>query len=143
MSDTDTDTETYTANTTALNEDEPLDRIVLFALDEATEKLEQGGELEPFTVILHGENLHIESHPGEDAVECFNSAMASVQQLAHILDAYVFVYDGYVNTDEGECDAIIVERAKPGEHPPHHGGAHCRPAGRQRQKAGGNAADGG
>jgi hypothetical protein len=35
--------------------------------------------------------------------------------LEHVLDAYVFAYDGYVSTNEGIRDAIIVERGKPGE----------------------------
>jgi len=106
-------TEGYTADAAELNESHALDKIVLFALDEAIEKLEQSGEMEPFTVILHGDNLQVESHPGEDAVECFNAAAATVQRLAHIMDAYVFVYDGYINTDSGTKDALIAERGTP------------------------------
>lgn len=104
-----------TASTVALDETNALDKIILYALDEAAEKLEQSGELEPFTVILHGDNLHVENHPGEDAAECFNSATAKVQTMAHVLDAYAFAYDGYVSTDEGDRDAIIVERGVPDE----------------------------
>ena len=104
-----------TATAAELDEAQPLDKIVLFALDEAMEKLGQSGELEPFTVILHGENLHIETHPGEDVLECFNAASAAVQQLAHVLKGYAFAYDGYLNTDEGSRDAIIAERGIPGE----------------------------
>lgn len=105
--------DTYTAQTAELDEAQALDKIVLFALDEAREKLEQSGELEPFTIVLHGENLHIESHPGEDVEECFSQASQAVLNLAHVLKAYVFAYDGYINTDSGRRDAIIVERGMP------------------------------
>jgi len=104
--------EDYTAEAAELNEADDLDKIVLFALDEAMEKLEQNGELEPFTVILHDDNLHVESHPGEDAIECFNAATIAVQTLAHVLKAYVFAYDGYINTGADTRDAIIAERGK-------------------------------
>lgn len=107
-------TDSYTADAAELDESNALDKIVLYALDEAMDKLEQSGQLEPFTVILHGENLHVESYPGEEVVECFNAATAAVGLLAHVMDAYAFAYDGYLNTDEGTRDAIIVERGKPG-----------------------------
>jgi len=106
-------TEEYIADAAELSESNALDKVVLFALDEAMEKLEQNGELEPFTVVLHGDNLHIESHPGEDAVECFNAAITAVQNLAHVMEAYVFAYDGYINTDSGTRDALIAERGTP------------------------------
>lgn len=108
-------TDTHTADAATLDEANALDKIVLYALDEAMEKLEQAGEFEPFTVILHGENLHVESHPGEDAVDCFNAATTAVNLLAHVMQAYVFAYDGYVNTDSGTRDALIAERGIPGE----------------------------
>ena len=104
-----------TASTTELDETKALDKIVLYALEEAREKLEQSGELEPFTIILHGENLHIENHPGEDVEECFNAASEAVERLAHVADAYVIAYDGYINIDDETRDAIIAERGKPGE----------------------------
>lgn len=107
-------TDSHTANAAELDDSNALDKIVLYALDEAMEKLEQNGELEPFTIILHNENLHIESHPGEDAVECFNAASQAVQNLGHVLDAYAFAYDGYVSTDTGTRDALVVERGRPG-----------------------------
>jgi hypothetical protein len=97
-------------SSTYLDEEVPADKIVLFALEEAQQKLEQNGEFEPFTVILHGEDLYIESHPGDDAVQCFNSAKQTVTEMAVLADAYVFAYDGYVELDDGESDALIVER---------------------------------
>ena len=107
--------DTYTAHAAELDESVDTDKVVLFAFDEAADKLEQAGEFEPFTVVLHGENLHVESHPGDDAIECFNSAATAVKTLEHVMSNYVFAYDGYVETDEGTNDAIIVERGKPGD----------------------------
>lgn len=107
--------ESHAASAAALNEENPLDKIVLYALDEAVEKLEQGGDLEPFTVILHGDNLHVETHPGDDVLACFATAAAAVERMAHVAEAYVFAYDGYISTDEGTKDAIIAERGRPGK----------------------------
>lgn len=108
-------TDSQTASAATLDESNDFDKIVLYALDEAMEKLTHTGELEPFTVILHGDNLHVESHPGEDVVECVNSAADAVKRLEHVATSYVFAYDGYVTTDEGAQDAIIAERGKPGD----------------------------
>lgn len=107
-------TESYSASAAELDEANAIDKIVFFALEEAMEKLEQVGEVEPFTVVLHGDNLHVESHPGEDVVECFNAATTAVRLLEHVMDAYVFVYDGYISTDDGTRDALIAERGTPG-----------------------------
>ena len=95
----------------ALDAQAPLDRVVFYALDEARQKLEQGNEVEPFTVIVSGENLYIESHPGDDIVECFNSARKTLFDMELLADAYVFCYDGYVQLDGGARDALIAERA--------------------------------
>ncbi|MDR3307739.1 MAG: hypothetical protein LBS58_02415 [Coriobacteriales bacterium] len=92
--------------------DDPLDKVVLYAFDQARQKLEEGGIVEPFTILVKGENLYIESHPGEDAVECFNSARKTVFEMEQASDAYVFCYDGYVDLDEGTRDALVVERAR-------------------------------
>lgn len=95
----------------AFDETIPLDKVVLYAFDEARQKLEQGSDVEPFTVILAGENLFIESHPGDDIVECFNSARKTIFDMELLADAYVFCYDGYIQLDEGTRDALIAERA--------------------------------
>jgi hypothetical protein len=99
------------ADTQTLSEENALDKVVFYAFDEAREKLEQSGGFEPFTVILAGEQMHVESHTGDDAAECFNSARQTVIQMSELADAYVFCYDGYVNTDDGVLDAIVAERA--------------------------------
>jgi hypothetical protein len=92
--------------------DEVLERVLFFALDEAVQKQEQGGVVVPFTVLVKGEDLCVESHPGDEVDECFNAAESTVFKNALLVDAYVFCYDGYVELDDGEHDAIILEAAK-------------------------------
>ena len=53
---------------------EILEKVLLFSLDEAKEKMSQGAEVIPFTALVVKDNLFIESHPGETAEECFNFA---------------------------------------------------------------------
>ena len=50
---------------------EMLENVLLFALDEAKEKMEEGAELVPFTTLVVKENLFIENHPADSAEECF------------------------------------------------------------------------
>ena len=74
---------------------EMLENVLLFALDEAKEKMEEGAELVPFTTLVVKENLFIESHPGDSSEECYNLAQHTVEG-ARGADAYAFCYDGYV-----------------------------------------------
>lgn len=93
---------------------EILEKVMLFALDEAREKMTQGNEIVPFTTLVIKENLFIESHPGETAEDCFNEARRTVEG-ARGAQAYAFCYDGYIDTDAGVQDAIIAEGGLPGE----------------------------
>lgn len=92
-----------------------LEKIALYAFDEAQQKLEEAGDFTPFTVLLQGENLYIETQPGDDAPECFESARKTVLAAQDAVESYVFCYDGYVDLDEGEHDAIIAEAADRGQ----------------------------
>ena len=93
---------------------ETLEKVLLFALDEAKEKMESGEEVVPFTVLIVKDNLFIETHPGDSADECFALAAHTVEG-ARGADAYAFCYDGYVDTDAGTKDALIAEGGIPGE----------------------------
>jgi hypothetical protein len=101
----------------AAQPDEEVDplRIVDYAINEAVEKLGNAGGFDPFSVILVGEEMNIESYNGDDAVEVFNAARQTIQQMELLSTAYVFVYDGYLDTDDGEKDAIIAEFCLKGE----------------------------
>lgn len=93
---------------------ELLEKVLLFALDEAKEKLSQGADVIPFTTLVVKENLFIESHPGDNAEECFREARQTVEG-ARGAGAYAFCYDGYVDTDAGTKDSLIAEGGIPGE----------------------------
>lgn len=93
---------------------EILEKVLLFSLEEAKEKMEQGDEVVPFTALVVKENLFIENHPGDSAEECFNLARHTVEH-ARGASAYALCYDGYVEIDEGVKDALIAEGGVPGE----------------------------
>lgn len=89
--------------------------IAQYAFDEAIEKVETGEELDLFVVIIKGEDLYIESFPEGETDEVFNYARAEIAREGKEMDAYALCYDGYLETDEGELDAIIVECAERGD----------------------------
>lgn len=101
--------------------EEALDQAVIYAFNEATQILEQGGPeaLTPFSVMVEGDELYVENHPGEDARECFESAQRSIYAMQLKIDSYAFCYDGYVELDDETKDAIIVEAAKVGDESAH------------------------
>lgn len=92
---------------------ELLEKVLLFTLDEAKQKLVQEQEVVPFTALAVKDNLFIENHPGESAEACFNFARHTVQN-ARGAGAYALCYDGYVEVDEGTKDALIAEGGVPG-----------------------------
>ena len=93
---------------------EILEKVLLFSLDEAKEKMPQGSDVVPFTALVVKENLFIESHPGDSAEECFGYARHTVEG-ARGAEAYALCYDGYVEIDDGTKDALIAEGGVPGE----------------------------
>lgn len=93
---------------------ETLEKVLLFSLEEAKEKLAQGSEVIPFTALVVKENLFLENHPGESAEECFNFARHTVEH-ARGAAAYALCYDGYIEVDDGVKDALIAEGGIPGE----------------------------
>ena len=58
---------------------EVLEKVLLFALDEAKNKMSQGADVIPFTTLVVKDNLVIESHPRDSAEECFNFAKHTVR----------------------------------------------------------------
>lgn len=94
--------------------DETLESVLVYTLEEAREKMAEGGDVIPFTALVVKENLFIETHPGDSAEACFAAARHTVEN-ARGAGAYAFCYDGYVDTDAGQQDAIIAEGGLPGE----------------------------
>ncbi|MEA5021006.1 MAG: hypothetical protein VB027_11675 [Gordonibacter sp.] len=93
---------------------ETLEKVLLFVLEEAKEKLTQGSDVVPFTALVVKENLFIENHPGESAEECFGFARHTVEH-ARGAEAYALCYDGYIEVDDDTKDALIAEGGIPGE----------------------------
>lgn len=94
---------------------EKLENVAVCALNEAVEKLSQGDELAPFIVVVQGDDMYFESFPGENIKECFANARAELAKARNDMDCYALCYDGYVETDDGQVDAVIAECAEKGE----------------------------
>ena len=91
-----------------------LEKVLIFALEEMKEKLEQGQDIIPFSCLVVKDNLFMESHPGDTPEQCFADARHTVEG-ARGAEAYAMGYDGYIETDEGVKDALIAEGGLPGE----------------------------
>ena len=91
-----------------LEMDEVLEKVISYCAEEAKEKLAQVGSFEPFTVVVEGENMHIESHPGDDVDVIRARAREAVATASGFASHYCFCFDGFVDTDEGEMDAIVI-----------------------------------
>lgn len=92
---------------------EILERVLLYALDEGKQKMMDGEDVIPFTALVVKDSVFIETHPGNNADECYNFAQHTVEG-ARGAAAYAFCYDGYVETSEGVKDALIAEGGVPG-----------------------------
>lgn len=105
---------------------EELEKLLVFALDEAQEKLAKTGEVAPFTCIVDGDKLLVESYPAEDVDEAFEAAERALQGASGA-QTYALCYDGLVGVEEdgdvadGEADedeaddALIAEGARRGD----------------------------
>ena len=80
--------------------DETLETLLLQTLENAQDRYEKSGVLSPYTATLIGGTTD----------ECFAEAERTVEGMRGAR-AYAFCYDGYLDTDEGQVDAIIVEGA--------------------------------
>lgn len=94
-----------------LEMDEILEKILFYSLDQAQAKLEAGEELTPFTVIVDNDQMFEETFPGDDVVTCRQAAESAVKAASAFGSHYVFCYDGFLMTDQGQLDAIMAECA--------------------------------
>ena len=92
--------------------DEVLEIITFYCFDEARKKIEAGEECVPFTCVVSGEQMFVESYPGEDVTMCRKNAEANVKSSSSFSSCYAFCYDGFLMTDDGQLDAILVECAQ-------------------------------
>ncbi len=93
---------------------EILEQVLLFCLGEAKQKLAENGEVVPFTALAIKDKLFMESHPADTVEDCFKLAQHTVQGAIGA-GAYALCYDGYLDTDDGEKDALIAEGGVPGD----------------------------
>lgn len=93
-----------------------LENVLRYCLKDASERMEKGEAVVPFTALAVGETLFMEEHDGEDAAECFHAARKTVEGARGAL-AYGFCYDGYIevgpNAEKHDC--LIAEGGCPGE----------------------------
>ena len=93
---------------------EILEKVLLFSLDEAKEKMTQGSDVVPFTALVVKENLFIENHPADSAEECFNLARHTVEH-ARGAAAYALCYEGGVpGEDTGYAVSYLYEMDEEG-----------------------------
>lgn len=95
----------------SLEMDETLEKIVFYCLDEAKGKLESDGECAPFTVVVSGDQMFVENYPDEGVEMCRANAEANVKTASTFASHYAFCYDGFLETNQGALDAVIVEAA--------------------------------
>ncbi len=96
----------------SLEMDETLEKILFYCLDEAKQKLEQDNECAPFTLVVNGDQMLIENYPDEDVQTCRANAEANIRTASSFGSHYAFCYDGFLETNQGALDAIIVECAQ-------------------------------
>lgn len=89
-----------------------LEELLVFAINDAKERLKEDGELAPFTATLVRETVYFDTILGETPDEMYDLAAAKVAEMDG-LTAYAFCYDGWVEGDES--DALICEGGLPGE----------------------------
>lgn len=92
--------------------DETLEILLLQSIEQAQNHMEDGEDVVPFTALLIDESVYQETHVGTTE-ECFASAREAIEE-SEGARAYAFCYDGFVETDEGDKDAIIAEGGIPG-----------------------------
>lgn len=84
-----------------------------YAFEEAQQRLvSMHQSFDPFTVTVVDEGLEINDHPAETPTAVRESVKILLAQ--DMPEGYALCYDGYVETDDGQVDAVIVEVADRG-----------------------------
>jgi hypothetical protein len=84
-----------------------------FAFDEARARLTSMHQtFDPFTVTVVDGGLEVNDHPADSPSGVHESVKMLVAQ--DMPESYALCYDGWVDTDEGRLDAVIVEVADRG-----------------------------
>ena len=84
-----------------------------YAFDEAQQRLmSMSQSFDPFTVTVVDEGLEVNDHPAETPGAVRESVKMLLAQ--DMPEGYALCYDGWVDTDDGRIDAVIVEVADRG-----------------------------
>lgn len=87
-------------------------KAVDLAFQEAQSYLTSGMGLAPFTVSAIDEGLEVDDQSAETPDDVYESVKMLL--AANMPEGYALAYDGYVDTEDGERDAIVVEVADRG-----------------------------
>lgn len=95
-----------------LNLSDNVQRAMEQAFNEAQQYLDAQGGFQPFTVTVVDEGLEVNAHEGDtpDAIRESVKGLLAVDMP----EGYALAYDGFIDTDEGTLDAVIVEVADRG-----------------------------
>lgn len=91
-----------------------LQNLLQYLVEEARKKMEQDGSYTPFVGVAIGETLALEEITGDEPDDVYRLAKHTVENTRGA-QGYGFCYDGYVDTDDGQRDAIIAEGGMAGE----------------------------
>lgn len=84
-----------------------------YAFEEAKQRLTSMRQsFDPFTVTVVDEGLEVNDHPAATPTSVRESVKMLLAQ--DMPEGYALCYDGYVETDDGQQDAVIVEVADRG-----------------------------
>ena len=87
---------------------EELEALLYDTIVEAQNFMAEDGIIPPFTSLVVGENLYLETYEG-DTDSCYEQAEKTVRGATGV-SMYTFCYDGYIEgEDEDDIDAVIVE----------------------------------
>ena len=90
-----------------------LESVLRYCLKDASERMQKGEQVLPFSALAVKDTLFFEEHPGDSVADCFHSARKTVQGATGA-DAYGFCYDGFIELDTGKADCLIAEGGVPG-----------------------------
>ncbi len=88
-------------------------QAVDMAFSDAQDYLTSGVGIAPFSVIVIDEGLEVNDHSADTADDVYESVKVLLAQ--EVPEGYALCYDGYVETDDGRQDAIVVEAANRGD----------------------------
>ena len=91
-------------------------QMFAFAADEAKSRIEAEGPLAPFTATLVRDTVYFDTFSGETPEEIYEAAAQKIVEMDGAT-TYAFVFDGWIEGDEGEenADAVILEGGVPGD----------------------------